>query len=134
MVMVSVDTSLACILGPPNWCRAPYGQFIQENSLCNEQPVAYCAGSAAQLAAVASASGPEKENLAEGASAMVTAALRLQPLLARAQKLRTRDQAMSLTSAKNRCGEVSNVYQLFRHLEMTIVNCTFEITWQHLLL
>ena len=65
---------------------------------------------------------------------MVTAALRLQPLLARAQKLRTRDQAMSLTSAKNRCGEVSNVYQLFRHLEMTIVNCTFEITWQHLLL
>lgn len=74
--------------------------------LCNEQSVACYAGSAAQLAAVASASGPEKENLAAGASAMVTAALRLQPLLTRAQKLRTRDQAMSFTSSKNINGEV----------------------------
>lgn len=73
--------------------------------LHNQQLVAFYAGSAAQLAAVASASGPEKENLAEGASAMVTAALRLQPLLARAQKLRTRDQALSVTCAKDITGE-----------------------------
>ena len=73
--------------------------------VCNKLLCACPAGSAAQLAAVASASGPEKENLAEGASAMVTAALRLQPLLARAQKLRIKDQALSLTSAKNMNGE-----------------------------
>lgn len=73
--------------------------------MCNKLLGACSAGSAAQLAAVASASGPEKENLAEGASAMVTAALRLQPLLARAQKLRIQDQALSLTSAKNMNGE-----------------------------
>lgn len=36
---------------------------------------------------------------------MVTAALRLQPLLARAQKLRIKDQALSITSAKNMNGE-----------------------------
>ena len=50
------------------------------------------AGSAAQLAAIAAASDPEKENLAAGASAMVNAALRLQPLMARAKKLRTMDK------------------------------------------
>ena len=51
------------------------------------------AGSAAQLAAIAAASDPEKENLAAGASAMVNAALRLQPLMARATKLRTMDKS-----------------------------------------
>ena len=40
---------------------------------------------------MAAASGPDKENLAEGASAIVTAALQLQPLLARTQKLREKD-------------------------------------------
>lgn len=86
--------------------------------LCNEQLKARYAGSAAQLAAVASASVPEKENLAEGASAMVTAALRLQPLLARAQKLRTQDQAMALTSTKNINGEVSIVFSTKRPLSL----------------
>ncbi|KAL3151762.1 hypothetical protein ABBQ38_012738 [Trebouxia sp. C0009 RCD-2024] len=57
------------------------------------------AGSAAQLAAIGSVSG--QENLAEGASAMVSAALRLQPLLARAQKLRAKDEAIPLASMKN---------------------------------
>ena len=42
---------------------------------------------------------------------MITAALRLQPLLARAQKLEAQDQAMPLTSAKNINGEVSSVFQ-----------------------
>lgn len=45
------------------------------------------ADSAAQLAAVASVSEPEKENVATGASAMVSEALRLQPLLAHAEAL-----------------------------------------------
>ncbi|KAL3159146.1 hypothetical protein ABBQ32_011139 [Trebouxia sp. C0010 RCD-2024] len=58
-------------------------------------------GSAAQLAAIGSVSGQEKENLAEGASVVVSAALRLQPLLARAQKLRAKDEATPLASMKN---------------------------------
>lgn len=40
---------------------------------------------------------------------MVSAALRLQPLLARAHKLRAKDQAAALTSVKNMNGEASIV-------------------------
>ena len=58
---------------------------------CMSNGYLWSAGTASQLAAVAASSGPEKENLAESASAIVTAALRLQPLLARAQKLRAKD-------------------------------------------
>ncbi|DBA89736.1 hypothetical protein WJX79_000816 [Trebouxia sp. C0005] len=63
--------------------------------------------SAAQLAAVTAASGPEKENLVEGASAIVTAALQLQPLLARAQKLRAKDQTSAF-----KCGDNVNAGML----------------------
>lgn len=45
------------------------------------------ADNASQLAAMASTSEPEKENLLHGASAIVSDALRLQPLLARAEAL-----------------------------------------------
>lgn len=65
-------------------------QAKQEIARLDQELVA--CGSATQLAAVTAASGPEKENLAEGASAIVTAALQLQPLLARAQNLRAKDQ------------------------------------------
>ena len=67
------------------------------------------AGSATQLAAVTAASGPEKENLAEGASAIVTAALQLQPLLARAQKLRAQDQTSAFKYGDNVNGELSTL-------------------------
>ena len=66
-------------------------------------------GSATQLAAVTAASGPEKENLAEGASAIVTAALQLQPLLARAQKLRAKDQTSAFKFGDNVNGELSTL-------------------------
>ncbi len=67
------------------------------------------AGGAAQLAAVTAASGPEKENLAEGASAIVTAALQLQPLLARAQNLRAKDQTSAFKHGDNVNGELSTL-------------------------
>ena len=66
-------------------------------------------GSATQLAAVTAASGPEKENLAEGASAIVTAALQLQPLLARAQNLRAKDQTSAFKFGDNVNGELSTL-------------------------
>ena len=66
------------------------------------------AGSAAQLAAVASASGPEKENMAERASAMVTAALKLQPLVARAQQLKAKEHAPSSLRGSNANGASMN--------------------------
>ena len=72
-------------------------------------PVLCITGSATQLAAVTAASGPEKENLAEGASAIVTAALQLQPLLARAQKLRAKDQTSAFKFGDNVNGELSNL-------------------------
>jgi len=72
-------------------------------------PVICVTGSATQLAAVTAASGPEKENLAEGASAIVTAALQLQPLLARAQKLRAKDQTSAFKFGDNVNGELSNL-------------------------
>ena len=67
------------------------------------------AGNAAQLAAVTAASGPDKENLAEGASAIVTAALQLQPLLARAQNLRAKDQTSAFKYEDNVNGELSTL-------------------------
>ena len=55
---------------------------------------------------------------------MVSAALRLQPLLARAQKLRAKDEAVPLTSVKNSNGEACTgnlrlvLWWLFKCLHM----------------
>ena len=64
------------------------------------------ADSAAQLAAIAAISEPEKENMANGASAMVSDALRLQPLLARAEALKTDKKWQSSTAAQTQDGEM----------------------------
>ena len=50
-------------------------------------------------------SEPEKENVASGASAMVSDALRLQPLLARAEALKTEKKWQSSTIAQSQDGE-----------------------------
>lgn len=93
------------------------------------------ADSAAQLAAVTAASGPEKENLVEGASAIVTAALQLQPLLARAQKLRAKDQTSAFKCGDNVNGELSNLCwrsrcaRLMYHRQL--LPNTFVVSAQH---
>lgn len=96
-------------LVPSTYYQLASSTYCNHARVSNEVLVTHFAGSAAQLSSIASASGQEKENLAEGASAMVTAALRLQPLLARAQKLRAKDAAVSLDSASNINGEASNI-------------------------
>lgn len=75
-------TELAFV--PACLCLTPAG-YVHINSRLLSLSVG--ADSAAQLAAVASVSEPEKENVIQGASAMVSDALRLQPLLARAENL-----------------------------------------------
>ena len=72
---------------------------VEASSKYDKVSQSACAGSAAQLAAVAAAPDLEKENLAEGASAMVTAALQLQPLLARARRLRGKERSSAVKDA-----------------------------------
>ncbi|DBA94361.1 hypothetical protein WJX77_003460 [Trebouxia sp. C0004] len=94
-----LDMQLASLRGQILMTQRAQRQAIQEIARLDQELVS--CGSAAQLAAVTAASGPEKENLAEGVSAIVTAALQLQPLLARAQTLRVKDQTSVIKYGDN---------------------------------